>query len=70
MHQIHIQQCPNYMRDLVTSTANELRSANGLSYQKPVVHTKFGTITVHDVLHAITSTITVHDVLHAITSTI
>jgi hypothetical protein len=47
MHSIHTQQCPDYMRDLVSTTAalatrTGLRSASGLSYWKPRVRTKFG----------------------------
>jgi len=47
MLQIHIQQCPDYMRDLVTSTAtgamrSGLHSASRLSCRKLVVRTKFG----------------------------
>ena len=47
MHSIHTQQCPDYMRDLVSTTAatatrTGLRSASGLSYRKPRVRTKFG----------------------------
>jgi hypothetical protein len=47
MHLIHTQQCPDYMRDLVSTTATAttrtgLRSASGLSYWKPRVRTKFG----------------------------
>jgi len=44
MHQSHIQQCPDCMRDLVTSTAtcaarSRLCSVSGLSYRNPVVRT-------------------------------
>jgi hypothetical protein len=47
MHLIHTQQCPDYMRDLVTMTATSatrtgLRSASSLTYRKPRVQTKFG----------------------------
>jgi len=47
VHQIHTQQCPDYTRDLVRSTAtgatrSGFRSANNLSYRKPDVRTKFG----------------------------
>jgi len=46
MHHIHLQQCSEYMRDLVTSTAtgatrSGLRSASGVYYRKHVVHKKF-----------------------------
>jgi hypothetical protein len=47
MHLIHTQQCPDYMRDLVTMTVTSatrtgLRSASSLTYRKPRVQTKFG----------------------------
>ena len=47
MHLIHTQRYPDYMRDLVSMTATSatrtgLRSASGLSYQRPRVRTKFG----------------------------
>jgi len=45
-HFIHMQQYPDYMRDLVSMTATTatrtgLRLASGLSYWKPRIRTKF-----------------------------
>ncbi len=47
MHLIITRQCPDYMKELVTLTADGatrtgLRSANGRSFQKPKTRTKFG----------------------------
>ena len=47
MHLVHTHQCPDYLRDIVTSTADSatrpgLRSADGLSYCKPKTRTKLG----------------------------
>lgn len=47
MHLIHTKQCPDYMSDMVRSTAESatrpgLRSASHFSYRKPAIGSKFG----------------------------
>jgi len=47
MHLIHTHQCPQYLKELVTTTSSiatrpGLRSSSSLSYHKPWIRTKFG----------------------------
>ena len=47
MYLIHTDQCPQYLKEIVTTTATSatrpgLRSSDSLSYHKPWIRTKFG----------------------------
>ena len=47
MHLILTDQCPQYLKEIVTTTATSatrpgLRSSDSLSYHKPWIRTKFG----------------------------